>query len=113
MAIGLTYSWGVIQASLTREQLASDGTLSFIGSLSTSLVAIAAFLNTRVVRWLGTRNSGLVSVAFIGLGQILCGSATRSVSGLFVANGLVTGYGVSLGFMVRSFSCFNEPRRSG
>ncbi|VDC02725.1 unnamed protein product [Peniophora sp. CBMAI 1063] len=101
-AIGLTYSWGVIQNSLTRQNLAPDGTLAFIGSTSTSLVAFAAFLNARIIRWIGTRNAALVSVAFLALGQILSSFSTKNVGGLFVTNGVCTGFGVSLAFMACS-----------
>ncbi|KAI0028219.1 MFS general substrate transporter [Vararia minispora EC-137] len=101
-SVGLTYSWGVIQASLTRSHLASDGVLSFVGSTATSLVAFAAFLNTRIIRWIGTRNAGLAAVMFLALGQILSSFSTRSVGGLFVTTGIVTGFGLSLGFMTCS-----------
>ncbi|VDC02723.1 unnamed protein product [Peniophora sp. CBMAI 1063] len=101
-AVGITYSWGVIQNSLTQQNLAPDGTLAFIGSTSTSFIAFAAFLNTRIIRWVGTRNAGLISIALLALGQILSSFSTKSVGGLFVTNGICTGFGTGLGFMTAS-----------
>lgn len=99
-AIGIPYSWGIIQNSLTQQNLAADGTLAFVGSLSTAFIAFAAFLNTRIIRWVGTRNACLISIALLALGQILSGFSTKSVGGLFVTNGVCAGFGTGLGFMV-------------
>ncbi|KAI0052251.1 MFS general substrate transporter [Auriscalpium vulgare] len=101
-SVGVVYSWGVIQARLTASHLASDATLSFVGSTAASFVAFAALVNVRLIRLLGTRNAALVGSFLLGLGQILSGWSTGSVGGLFVTNGVVMGFGVSLSFMACS-----------
>jgi len=99
--VGLTYSWGIIQAKLSSEHLAPDSTLAFIGSTSVAFISFAAIINSRLIRLLGTRNAAILASSLLGTGQILSGWATKSVGGLFVTNGVVMGIGCSLCFMVR------------
>lgn len=99
--VGLTYSWGIIQAKLASEHLAPDSTLAFIGSTSVAFISFAAIINSRLIRLLGTRNAAILACSLLSIGQILSGWATRSVGGLFVTNGVVMGIGCSLCFMVR------------
>ncbi len=102
---GLAYSWGMVQARLTQAKLASDAQLSFIGSTAIAFISVAALINVRLIRWLGTRKACVLGCFFLGLGPLLNGFATRSYGGLFVTNGLVLGFGTSLTFMVSiSFS---------
>jgi len=102
---GLAYSWGMVQARLTEAKLASDAQLSFIGSTAIAFISVAALINVRLIRWLGTRKACVLGCFFLGLGPLLNGFATRSYGGLFVTNGLVLGFGTSLTFMVSiSFS---------
>ncbi|KAI0067283.1 MFS general substrate transporter [Artomyces pyxidatus] len=97
--VGLGYSWGVIQARLTASHLATDSTLSFIGSTTVAFISFAALLNARLIRWLGTRNAALLACFCLGAGQILNGWSAGSVGGLFITNGVVMGFGTSLCFM--------------
>lgn len=99
--MGLSYSWGVIQARLAAENLAPDSTLAFIGSITIGFISFGAIINSRILRAIGTRNSALLGCSLLGFGQILSGFATKSVGGLFVTNGVVVGTGTSLCFMVR------------
>jgi hypothetical protein len=105
--VGLTYSWGIIQAKLASEHLAPDSTLAFIGSTSVAFISFTAIINTRLIRLLGTRNVALLACSLLGIGQVLSGWTTKSVSGLFVTNGVIMGFGCSLCFMV---SCINRGR---
>ncbi|KIY53307.1 MFS general substrate transporter [Fistulina hepatica ATCC 64428] len=89
-SVGWTYSWGVIQAKLYDEHLANNSTLSFIGSISISFIALGAIVNGRVIRFLGTRYAALLACCLLGIGQILSSFCTKSVPGLFITNGLVT-----------------------
>lgn len=100
--VGLMYSWGVIQSRLSTQNLGNTSTLAFIGSLASSFVASFAILNTKIIRRLGTRYSAIVASSMMGLGQILSGSVTHSIGGLFITNGVILGVGVSIVFMVRS-----------
>jgi len=102
--VGLSYSWGVMQARLATENLAVDSTLAFIGSTAVSCVSFGAVLNGRLIRHIGTRKSALVASILMGSGLILSGWATRSVPGLFITNGLIMGYGISVAFMVSTTS---------
>ncbi|ETW79330.1 MFS monocarboxylate transporter [Heterobasidion irregulare TC 32-1] len=97
--IGLTYSWGIVQARLSASHLAKDSTLSFIGSTAVAFVSFAALVNARIIRRLGTRNSALLGCFSLGFGQILNGWASYSIAGLFVTNGVIVGFGTSLCFM--------------
>ncbi|KAI0319530.1 MFS general substrate transporter [Amylostereum chailletii] len=112
-SIGLVYSWGAIQSRLTESHLAPDGTLSFIGSTAASFVAFAAFLNARLIRLFGTRNAALLGCAIMGGGQVLSGWSTGSVGGLFVTNGVVMGFGISLSFLACSALPAQYFRRRG
>lgn len=96
---GLTYSWGLIQAKLASEHLASDSTLAFIGSTAIAFVSFGAILNSRMINKFGTRNSALLASSLLGGSQILSGWATKSVGALFVTNGAVMGMGCSICFM--------------
>ncbi|KZP11025.1 MFS general substrate transporter [Athelia psychrophila] len=97
--VGLTYSWGLIQAQLSAENLASDPTLAFIGSTAIAFISFGAILNTRLIRRIGTRNAALLACTLLGGSQILSGWATHSVPALFVTNGAVLGMGCSICFM--------------
>jgi MFS family permease len=97
---GLMYSWGIVQARLIQSQLASVSQLSFIGSTGIALISVAALINVRLIRWLGTRKACTLGCFFLGLGPLLNGFATKSYGGLFVTNGLILGFGTSLSFMV-------------
>ncbi|KIY53295.1 MFS general substrate transporter [Fistulina hepatica ATCC 64428] len=104
-SVGGTYSWGVIQARLAAENLAKNSTLAFIGSLSTSFVALGAIANGHVIRLLGTRNAAILGCFLLGFGQILSSFCTKSVPALFITYGLIDGLGTSLTFI----SCATLP----
>ncbi|KIJ69501.1 hypothetical protein HYDPIDRAFT_24336 [Hydnomerulius pinastri MD-312] len=97
--VGGSYSWGVMQAALANEKLAPDSTLAFIGSVAVSWVAFGAVPNSRVIRWLGTRNGAILGCCLLGVGQILNGFSANSVGGLFFTNGIILGLGNSLCFL--------------
>ncbi|KAL1761783.1 major facilitator superfamily domain-containing protein [Schizophyllum commune] len=101
-SVGATYSWGVIQARLAADNLGPNSTLAFIGSISASWIALGAIVSGRLIRLVGSRNAGLLACFLLGLGQVLSGFSTRNVGGLFVTNGIVTGVGTCLGFMLCS-----------
>jgi hypothetical protein len=46
-----------------------------------------------VIRAMGARNSGLLGVILLGLGEILSGSSTENIGGLFATAGVVMGVG--------------------
>lgn len=91
--VGTTYSWGLLQASLIKQNLSSPSTLSFVGSLTVTCIAVLALVNARVIRALGARNTGLLGVSFGGMGEILSGFSTRNIGGLFVTTGVIMGIG--------------------
>jgi hypothetical protein len=91
--VGTTYSWGIIQAALVEQGLSSSSTLSFVGSLTVTCIAVLAIVNARVIQLLGARNTGLLGVSLLGLGEILSGFSTHNVAGLFVTTGIVMGVG--------------------
>ncbi|KIK65056.1 hypothetical protein GYMLUDRAFT_39459 [Collybiopsis luxurians FD-317 M1] len=99
-AVGRTYSWGVIQAQLAAESIASNSTLAFIGSLCASFGAFGAIVMGRLIRWMGARNAGFVSCSLMGAGQILSSVSVRNIEALFVANGIIVGLGIGMGVML-------------
>lgn len=90
---GTMYSWGVIQSALVNEGVSQASTLSFVGALAVSFIAVMAIPNARIVQKLGAQKTGLLGVYLLGFGGILSSFTTRSVSGLFATNGVITGFG--------------------
>ncbi|ETS73622.1 hypothetical protein PFICI_14568 [Pestalotiopsis fici W106-1] len=100
--VGITYCWGIIQSALVAQGLSTPATLSYVGSLAVTFVSILAPASAGVIARAGARNTAILGVFLLGLGNILSGFATSSVGGLFATNGIVMGFGVALSFMVCS-----------
>lgn len=94
--VGLSYNWGILQASLVKSDLASVATLSFVGSITAATIAVLALVNARVARKWGVRRVAGLGVGLLGVGQVASGWAVRSVGGLFVTAGVVGGLGTRL-----------------
>lgn len=92
--IGTSYSWGVMQSALVKDGLSTPSTLAFVGSLSAALISALAIINGRVVRWLGSRRTGLVGVTLLGLAELMSSFAVTNVAGLFITSGVVLGLGM-------------------
>lgn len=82
---GWVGSWGVIQAHLLETTLAtvSTATLTYVGSLSVALSVALGTVSIRVTHRIGSRWASILGVSLLGLGQIIAGSVTHSVAGLF------------------------------
>ncbi len=91
--IGTSYSWGVIQGALVEEGLSTPAVLSFVGALGPTLLAAVAILNSRIMRTIGVRYTGMLGIFLIGLAEILAGFAVKSVPGLFITEGVLLGLG--------------------
>lgn len=91
--VGTTYCWGVFQAALVEQGVASAATLAFVGSLTTACISLLAVLNARIVRKIGTQRAGLLGVSLFGIGEVMGGFTTGNVVGLFMTIGLVMGLG--------------------
>lgn len=91
--VGTTYCWGVLQAALVEQGVSSPSTLAFVGSLTTGCISFLAVLNARVIRKLGARNTSLLGVFLLGLGEELSGFTTKNIGGLFTTVGVVMGIG--------------------
>ncbi|KAK7751431.1 hypothetical protein SLS62_006687 [Diatrype stigma] len=100
--IGTSYSWGVIQGALVEDGLSTAATLSFVGSLGPTMLAAVAILNSRLMRALGARNTGLLGIALVGCAEILSSFAVGSLPGLFVTEGALLGFGYGLCFIIIS-----------
>ncbi|KAL7946937.1 MFS general substrate transporter [Trichoderma barbatum] len=101
---GANYSWGVMQNALLDQKLSSAATLSFIGSLSPTLMAALAIVIARVIRLLGIRYSAVLGILFLGVAQLTSGFTVHSVAGQFITRGVGVGLGMSLCFMVTSIT---------
>ena len=93
-SVGTTYTWGVMQAALAEEGLASPAVLSFIGSLQAALVSALALINSRLMRRIGAKSASLLSVVFMGGSEILASFSTKNIGGLFFTSGFLMGVGV-------------------
>ncbi len=60
--VGTSYSWAVLQAALVAQSLSSPSTLSFVGSLWVTCIALLALVNARVIRALGARKTGMLGI---------------------------------------------------
>lgn len=100
--IGTSYSWGVIQTALVEEGVGSAASLSWVGSIATSLGAAMALITAKLNTRLSSRYTCLIGVTFIGLGEILASFTVHNVGGLFVTAGVLFGIGNGLLFMVCS-----------
>ncbi|KAI1130264.1 major facilitator superfamily domain-containing protein [Nemania abortiva] len=99
-------SWWTIGTSykgaLVKEGLSTPAVLSFVGALGPTLLAAVAILNSRIMRMIGVRYTGMLGVSLIGLAEILAGFAVKSVPGLFITEGALLGLGFGLSFIVTS-----------
>jgi len=91
--VGVTYSWGVFQASLVPKGVATASTLSFVGSSTVACVAVFAVLNARLLNVIGARAMGMSGILLLGLGEILSGFTVNNLVGLFVTAGFTMGVG--------------------
>lgn len=98
--VGVSYTWGVMQAALVGSKGYSSSTLAFVGSLCPACISLLAVPNATVIRVIGARITALLGITLLGLGSILSGFATGSVAGLFMTWGFLGGLGTSLCFMV-------------
>jgi MFS family permease len=98
--VGLSYTWGVMQAALVSKKNYSASTLAFVGSLQVSCIAIFAIGNARIIQRVGARVTAMTGVFLLGLGSLLSGFAVNSIIGLFFTWGFISGVGTSLCFLV-------------
>ena len=90
---GISQTWGIFQAALFQQGLASTSTLSFVGSLSITSIVIFALFSGRLMRFWGARKTALIGTAVLGLGEVFSGFCTDNVGGLFAATGVLLGVG--------------------
>lgn len=91
--IGVIFTWGIYQAALVKEEEVSYTTLTFVGSLCPSFLAIQAIPNARIVRSIGPRATGFLGQFFLALGCLLSSVTTKHIGGLFVTYGVLCGVG--------------------
>lgn len=91
--VGTSYSWGVIQASLISEGVSDVATLSYVGSLTTTCIALFAVVNAKVIRTIGAQKTAALGVTLLGGGALLSGFAVHELGALVVTVGLVMGLG--------------------
>lgn len=82
-----------MQAALVEDGLSGPAVLSFVGSLSASLVSVFAIVNARLMRKLGPRSTAVCGMSLLGGSMILSGFAVGSVGGLFCTVGVLMGFG--------------------
>lgn len=92
--IGVSYSWGVIQAALVNSGLSTASTLSFVGSLMPACISFLGVLNASIIRKFGARATALLGVSFFGTGEILSSFTTHDIGGMFMTAGVIMGIGL-------------------
>ncbi|GAA5942592.1 hypothetical protein JCM10213_005913 [Rhodosporidiobolus nylandii] len=97
--LGGVYSWGVLQDALVARGVAPTATLAFIGSTQSTLQALLAILNSRLVAAYGPRRAALGGSLLCALALILASFCTNSLAGLVVTEGLMYGGGQGLVFL--------------
>ncbi|KDN71096.1 putative major facilitator superfamily transporter [Colletotrichum sublineola] len=100
--IGTTYSWGVIQSALVDDGLGTPAVLSFVGSLAVALISALAIVNSRVMRRIGPRKTGLLGITLLGVSELLSSFAVKNVGAMFASSGIIMGLGISLCFAIVS-----------
>ena len=93
LVVGTLYSWGIMQEALFKQGLSSPSTLSWIGSLAFTFIAVLATVNARIIQLLGARNTAFCGISLLALGEILSGSTTHKIGGLFITAGVLSGIG--------------------
>ncbi|KXH30132.1 major facilitator superfamily transporter [Colletotrichum simmondsii] len=88
--IGTSYSWGVIQGALIEDGLGTPAVLSFVGSLAAALISALAIINSRVMRRIGPRKTGLLGISLLGIVKFMfhgeLSSANQPSASSFVAD---------------------------
>jgi hypothetical protein len=92
--IGVSYSWGVIQAALVNSGLSTASTLSFVGSLMPACISFLGVLNASIIRKFGARAAAVLGVSFFGAGEILSSFTIHNIGGMFVTAGVIMGIGL-------------------
>jgi hypothetical protein len=92
--IGVSYSWGVIQAALVNSGLSTASTLSFVGSLMPAGISFLGVLNATIIRKIGARAAAALGVSFFGAGEILSSFTVHNIGGMFVTAGVIMGIGL-------------------
>ncbi|KAL2873821.1 hypothetical protein SGCOL_011050 [Colletotrichum sp. CLE4] len=100
--IGTSYSWGVIQGALIEDGLGTPAVLSFVGSLAAALISALAIVNSRVMRRIGPRRTGLLGISLLGVSELLSSFAVKNVGAMFATSGVIMGLGMSLCFTIVS-----------
>ncbi|OHE98408.1 major facilitator superfamily transporter [Colletotrichum orchidophilum] len=100
--IGTSYSWGVIQGALIEDGLSTPAVLSFVGSLAAALISALAIVNSRVMRRIGPRRTGLLGISLLGISELLSSFAVKNVGAMFATSGVIMGLGMSLCFTIVS-----------
>jgi MFS transporter, MCT family, solute carrier family 16 (monocarboxylic acid transporters), member 3 len=95
-------SWGVLQTALLESQLSNvpTSTVAWIGSLSLCICVSFGLGAVRILPVLGARNLSLLGVFLLSLGIFTSGFTTHSVGGLFVAYGILVGFGTCIIYMI-------------
>lgn len=97
---GSSYSFGIIQSQLVTEGLAPPSTLAFVGSLAVACLSIFAILNANLMRRFGSKWILCLGAVLAGMGELLASFCTKSLVGLFLCFGVMTGLGYSMIYMV-------------
>ncbi|GKT89108.1 major facilitator superfamily transporter [Colletotrichum tofieldiae] len=89
------YGWVV--SALIDDGLGTPAVLSFVGSLAAALISATAIVNSRVMRRIGPRKTGLLGIALLGVSELLSSFAVKNVGAMFATSGVIMGLGMRRG----------------
>ncbi|KAG5660333.1 hypothetical protein KAF25_002939, partial [Fusarium avenaceum] len=93
--IGIPYSWGIIQSALVERGVSTPAVLSFVGSLAACLLAALAIVNSKIMRSLGSRGTGMLGMSMMDLAHFITSFTFTNIGALFAASGVIMGMGIS------------------
>jgi hypothetical protein len=92
--IGIPYSWGIIQSALVDRGVSTPAVLSFVGSLAACLLAALAIVNSKIMRSLGSRGTGMLGMTMMGVANFITSFTFTNIGALFAASGVIMGMGI-------------------
>ena len=82
-----------MQAALLAQGISCPSTLSWIGSLTFTFIAILGVPNARLIQQFGPRRTAFYGFTILALSEIISGSFMHKVGGFFVTAGVLSGIG--------------------
>ena len=97
---GVLYAWSILKVPFKAEFGFSDSSLALVFTLTMCTFCIGAFLGSKLFRLIGTRLTIILSGVLVGVGFIMTGLLTGSVTYLYIFYALFAGLGIGIAYNV-------------